>query len=374
MTNTIESNTVPSDRCPSLVELAASLEAQTSSVKEHLAECLRCRTRLAGLKGTVADPELADLAPLPTQKVVIRNRPHRVRPDSKLELGAICSIASDERPGERLLVVIIGGKPVKDPLADGAVTVAPISIERHFAAGWDGLVDAAESALAYDHMIELWNYGQISRVQLDESFGSVHAAARTRLEKLWDAVRSGAEQAPDETKVGPAILAEEDPRIAFQLAESERVRAFYNPSVTYVHELAGLLVRLLQEKGAAAAVPVASADPHETEILKSVTGNGFITAPNGAALGRVISLFGLDVAPGTEGGVALEEEASAWIENEGRGPVRLAAHRAMARARDVFGRVIPSLGEREETSDEVAAYLATVRAAAQSRSHGDGAN
>jgi hypothetical protein len=351
---------IPETACPSLEELVRFDEAE-SSVVEHVAGCLRCQARLAALRTTTAAGEPFAL-PEPEGDRAALNTPHRVRPDTRLEFGVICSVASDERPGERLLAVIVGGKPVKDPLADGPVTVAPISLDREYASRLDALIGDGELDLGYDCMVEIWNYGRVARVQLDETFGRVHPASKRRLAALWKAMRSG-EGAPQGMLVGPPILSEDDPRVGFQRDEIERVRPFYTPHVTSLRELAGSLVRLLQERAAVVTFEEPESGTPEADVLTAVRRNGFIVPPEANALGHVIKLLRFDVTPGTVGGSALEEEASAWIENERREPAQMAARGPLERARDAVGRIIPALASNR-AADETAAYIDVVRAAA----------
>jgi hypothetical protein len=349
--------------CPSQEELVAALEVEDSSVSEHVARCLRCRARYESLACS-EDGEMALVHAPSASTVPIRDQPHRVRPDSKLDFGTICSIASDDRPGERLLVVVLGGPPVKDPQANGAVTVAPISIERAYAAGWDALVDQNESALAYDSMVELWNYGRVSRAQLDEVFGTVYAAARTRLEHTWKAMRENAEAAPTGARVGPTIVGDLDHRIGFQRDEIGRAAAFFNPWVDHVIELSGSLIRILRDRAAGSQIAVAEGSP-EAIVLNGIRGGGFITPPHPHHLGRVIRLLDVDVDTNTEAGRALDEEASAWVENDSQSSMQLAARGLFARTRGAVGRVIPALADKEPRRDEVETYVAAVREAAR---------
>ena len=354
---------IPETACPSLEELA-SFSDEMPAIAEHLAECVRCRSRLAALRRSTPLGESFEFSTQTGLDEPIRKAANRVRPDSRLGFGAICSVASDERPGERLVVVVIGGKPVKDPMADGPVTVAPISVEREFAAGWDALVDSNELDLAYDCMVEMWNYGQVARVQLDETFGRIHPAAQTRLERMWQETRKGEEVPPVGTHTGPPILGDQDPRLGFERDEIERASAFYTPQVAYVRELAGSLVRLLQERAALGAFHEPALGSAEAEVLADVRGNGFITPPDGNALGHVIRLLEFDVAPGTAGGEALEEEASAWIENENHVPTQMAARDAITWARGAVGRIIGGPSEEDRSAGEIASYITTVRSAA----------
>ncbi len=363
---------LPDSICPSLEELAISTDEtseemsdEMSALEAHLAQCARCRARFAVLQAAPESEPFSFPSTLGVGKP-IRGLPRRVRNDSRLEFGAICSIASDERPGERLIVVVIGGRPVKDALVDGPITVVPISVVTQYASNWDVLVDASDLDLAYDCMVETWNYGQIARVQLDEAFGSVHPSALHRLELVWQAIRKGDEVAPDDAGTGPRILSAQDPRIAFQSDEVEGTRSFYTPHVTQVRELAGSLVTRLRER--AATIAEADEPPTgsvEAEVLAEVRGRGYIAAPDGHALGKLISLLGVDVGPGTPEGDALEEEASAWIENERFEPALVAARgSAIGRVRGVVGRLIPGHAGDDRLAQEVAAYVETVRRAA----------
>lgn len=350
--------------CPSLEELVFVGEGN-SPVAEHIAACVRCRARLASLREEAPPAEPLSLPQLKGGRAG-RRMPHRVRPDTRLDFGVICSVASDERPGERMLAVVLGGKPVTDPLADGAVTVAPISLDRESASAWDALIDGGELDLGYDCMVEIWNYGQVARVQLDETLGTVHPVARRRVEGLWRATRNGAD-APPESRVGPPIVSERDPRVGFQRDEIERVRPFFTPHIKSVRELAGSLVRLLQERASAVTFAEPVSGTPEADILTAVRGNGFIVAPEGNALGHVIKLLRFDIAAGTAGGIALEEEASAWTENELREPAQMAARSTLERARDAVGRIIPALASNR-VAEETAAYVEIVRAAASAAS------
>lgn len=366
MTRETGSTHLPETACPPLEELAR-FDAEATSLGEHVAECLRCQARLAELRRETRLESSALELRAPKSGNPIRNGPQRVRPDARLDFGAVCSIASDARPGERLLAVVIGGQPVKDPQSDGPITVAPISREWDYAAGWDALLEESELDLDYGCMVEVWNYGRVARVQLDEAFGRVHPAARQRLLTLWQARRSGgnAPQGIQGTRVGPTILSEHDPRVSFQSDEIERTRPFYTPHVTSVRELAGSLVRLLQERAALATFAEPALATAEADVLRAVRGTGFIVPPEGHALGRVIRLLEFDVAPGTPGGSALEEEVSAWIENERRQPAQMAARGVFERARDAVGRIIPPLADRDRSQDELTAYIDVVRAAAR---------
>lgn len=362
MTGDGGSTHTPETTCPSLEELVLFGEARLA---EHVSACLRCQARLANLRDEAAAGEPVSPPQLKGGRDG-RNVPHRVRPDTRLDFGVICSVASDEAPGERMLAVVLGGKPVKDPLADGAVTVAPISLDREYASAWDALIDGGELDLGYDCMVEIWNYGQVARVQLDETLGTVHPVAKRRLEGLWKATRNGAE-APRESRAGPPILSESDPRVGFQRDEIERVRPFFTPHVKAVRELAGSLVRLLQEHASAVRFAEPASGTPEADVLTAVRGNGFVVPPEGNALGHVIKLLGLDIAAGTAGGIALEEEASAWTENELREPAKMAARNALERARDAVGRILPALATNR-LADETAAYVEIVRLAASAAS------
>ena len=360
MTINTHTSNLPESRCPSVEELATLRDSAT--VQAHLSECLRCRTRVAVLDSE--NGQAAQLAlSLPNQSETIRNAPQRFRAEtSRLDFGAICSVASDEAPGERLLVVLLGGRPLKDPADEGAVTVAPISTDDHLAAGWDELIKANELDLAYDCMIEMWNYGQVARVQLDESFGHVHTNVRARLERSWQAIRSGAEQAPDGSVTGPPVLSELDPRIAFHRDEIERVRPFYTPKVESVRELAGSLVHLLQTRLRVVSCDEPVAGSAEADVLRGARGSGFVVAPDANALGRVIAWVGLDISAGTEGASALDEEASAWIKNERHDPALMAARSRTTRVREAVGHL---LGRNSDEVAEIDSYLTTVRAAWQ---------
>ncbi len=360
---TIHTSNIPKSRCPSLEELAACDDS--AFLEAHLAECARCRARAAALTAS-ADKAIGETIAefdIPSDSKAVRNAPLRVRQDTRLDFGAICSVASDDSPGERLLVVLLSGRPLNDPGADGAVTVAPLSVEVDFASSWDEVVMANELDLGYDVIAEMWNYGRVSRVQLDESFGRLHAAATDRLERLWKASRTDAGSAPEGSITGPQIVSGKDPRLGFQRDEIERARRFYTPDVQSVRELAGSLVHLLQERLREVVIDDPALGSNEADVLRRVRGTGFIKAPEANALGRLICLTDLDISEGSRGDAALREEATAWIANEHQVPSLMAARSPFGRVRGRLGQLFGSRGSDE--ADEVSAYIAMVRAAAQ---------
>lgn len=363
MTNMANNSPLPETECPSLEELPAQGSKAVGQLALHLNECPRCRARLAMLNASDDTPPV-EVTP-PAGEAGLRSTPQRVRPETRLDFGVICSIASDQRPGERLLAVVVGGPAVKDPAIDAPLTVAPISIDSEYASQWDALLAASELDLGYECMVEVWNYGRVARVQLDESFGRVNPAACRRLQGLWEALRGRQEEPHGVERVGPAILSEVDPRVAFQSDEIARVRDFYTPHVDSVRELAGSFVRLLQERARLVAFSEPSPGTIEAEVLTAVRGNGFVTPPESHALGRVVKLLAVDVSEGSVGVAALEEEASAWLENERNDSTQLAARGAFERARVAVGRIIPALAPRG-IEEDTAIYVADVVASASS--------
>jgi hypothetical protein len=359
--------------CPSLDELMAHANEASERVSDHLSECARCRGRLRLLQeARPADESVGeiDTSDLPAVGPP-REKAARVNDETLLSLGAVCSVASDNWPGERLMVVVLSDSEAGGS-ARRAVTVAPISIETEFAADWDLVVPANENPLHYPLIVETWNIGRAGIAQLDQKFGFLQAAGVAHLRALWQASLNR-ERAPENLPTGAPIIGYDDPRIDFQRDEADRVRGFYDPFVEHVEELAGGFVVDIRDRLRSRSLDVETITRKtgvSVDVVSCIFASGFTHRPSPEDLGRISRLAGLALVKDSADHASLYEEASAWFENEsGERPLTLQAAR---RAEGWFGTRIVKKFAQSRQRDPVAEYTEQVRAAAERFSEQDG--
>src|SRR3954454_17372561 len=144
---------------------------------------------------------------------------------------------ADPAPGTAVLITDAHGHELRPAvvLADTeeGLTVVPVSAEIALATEWDLLLGA--DLLGYAAMAEVWNYGTVLPEQVREVVARLSSPQHEDLRGLARAARRG--EAAPEVAVGPPVLDDEDPRLLFQDAEADAVRALWAPAL----ELAGAL-------------------------------------------------------------------------------------------------------------------------------------
>jgi transcriptional regulator with XRE-family HTH domain len=197
--------------CPSILELTTS--PLSAAMRQHVAECLRCKALLAAWD---ADP-ITDDTELDVPDVEFPRWRPRTDPRSPAAVGAIHTVAV---PGYDVFLV---GLVVDHD--DQQATVMPLSTEAHSAADWDVLLD--DNVLGYRVMVEAWNPVDVLSEQLIDQIAVVEQ--RDLFVELYKRSLAGAD-APDGLADGPPIDSEDDPRVLFREHETERVRAYGEPA------------------------------------------------------------------------------------------------------------------------------------------------
>jgi hypothetical protein len=210
------------DNCLSLTELHAVARG-ASDRDEHSANCLRCQALLRLIESQqlsdALDPVDAPievendyLAGLAAAQVPDRTAPHR------WVFGELLSVSASDR-GELLLCTLLATVE-----ADQVLQVAPVTTETAMAGEWDLLIPGDESALGYDVAVEVWNHGPVNSDQVAERLGTISSDAAAELRPLYDAVYD--DERPD-VRAGVPVESEADPRLAFQLSETDRARTYW---------------------------------------------------------------------------------------------------------------------------------------------------
>jgi hypothetical protein len=96
------------------------------------------------------------------------------------------------------------------------------------AGDWDMFL--ARDVLGYQVIAETWNHGRVLPEQIEETVTCLGPETWAQLSGLLRALASG-EERPVGLEVGPAIVGSADPRLRFQDEESERVHAYWQPSL-----------------------------------------------------------------------------------------------------------------------------------------------
>lgn len=367
----IETETETDRACLSLEELAEEQSVSHAETARHLERCPRCRARLILLSHAPIDGSVAPLDPasLPAPEV-----PHRqmakVSSETELAAGVICSVASDLAPGERMLGVVLSEG--EDQHEDGhlhVLTLAPISTEILSAANWDFRVAPDDSPLGYRYMVETWNYGRVSRAQLEETFGQLNHNKWLELKRLWEANLSGGDAPEDMEETGPPILGPKDPRVDFQRDEAARSQVFYQPWATHVDSLGGPFItdvrRRLRSMGTNVVEVAREAGVNE-HLVVCALGSGFTHRPNASELGRLSLYVGIDF---TINGVreALREEASTlWLRDSDGLLLSDAARQPSTRLSSVVDLWKRTIGGGAKRNDDLDDYIDEVVAAASS--------
>ena len=129
--------------------------------------------------------------------------------------------AADVGSGEYLIVVLL------DCWSVGTKTQlrsAPVSTAVQSGAEWDLLLTEAPP-LGYAAMVEVWNHGVIGADQVVESFGRLSQPTAGQLGSLYSGFIEG--ESVTDLPTGPPVLAQEDPRRAFQRSELHRVARYW---------------------------------------------------------------------------------------------------------------------------------------------------
>jgi hypothetical protein len=134
---------------------------------------------------------------------------------------------------------------------DETVTVVPVSADVRLATDWDLLLDP--SVLGYRAIAEVWNYGSVLPEQCVEVVGTVDDLVFAAMKAMIAAAIAG-EPAPSGVPIGPAVVADDDPRLLFQDAEAEAVHVFWQPTLRLAGALTlGEVVRHRRDEAEVAA-------------------------------------------------------------------------------------------------------------------------
>jgi hypothetical protein len=189
--------------CPALIDLFAIDRAPR--VDEHVAGCARCQALLA------SETERVDVDP---------GAHGNWQTHDGAEAGAVVLVASPAT--DEYLPAVVA------KVADETLTVVPVSEQIELATEWDFLLD--KDVLGYDAMAEVWNFGTILPEQIAEQVVPLPEDVFAWLLQLLRAAVSSAE-VPENLPVGAPVLNEDDPRLLFHDEESERVHAFWEPTL-----------------------------------------------------------------------------------------------------------------------------------------------
>jgi hypothetical protein len=219
-------------RCPALSDLFAAPQAR--EVAEHVGGCPRCQALLASVE-------------------------ERVQPEGQTGERARTLKAAEPEPGTVVLVAAPDSDEhlvaVVAKIGEDAVTVVPLSEQVELATDWALLLE--KDPLGYATMAEIWNYGSVLPEQLVESLATLDAAVVARVETMLRAAISSAE-VPHGLPLGVRVLDDADPRLLFQEDETERVHAFWEPTLALAG--AATLGQLVRERREELAL-----DPEELE-------------------------------------------------------------------------------------------------------------
>jgi hypothetical protein len=196
--------------------------------------------------------------------------------------------ASVPLPGHLVVVLGVDTEPTGGL---SVVTTAPISLETAYQGSFDLKVKAAESPLGYDFMVELWNELQLETEQLQWCLGALEQTVQSYVARLYQAfLGESIDLSSLEDRIGPAILAPNDPRALFQEREIESCDPLRRPVLARGQQLAdevvvetlGELVALHSEQFhavlPAANVAALQADPTPVTELSGGTNNPALAA------------------------------------------------------------------------------------------------
>ncbi len=207
-------------RCPALSDLFAAPQAR--EVAEHVGGCPRCQALLASVEERVQPEEqTGDQA--------------RLRSAPEPEPGTVVLVAAPDSD-EHLVAVVA-------KVGEDAVTVVPLSEQVELATDWDLLLE--KDPVGYATMAEVWNYGSVLPEQLVEALATLDATVVAQVETMLRAAVSSAE-VPQGLPLGVPVLDDADPRLLFQEDETERVHAFWEPTLALAG--AATLGQLVRER------------------------------------------------------------------------------------------------------------------------------
>ncbi len=210
------------DSCLSISELHAIARRGTKEGAEHLAACSRCQAlvRMVERQGKDTDPALT---PVEVDRKFLATLVPAEIPDRRIpdewSFGELMAISA--RGADELMICAL----LNWSEATTTLEVAPITGETLMAAEWDLLLGAADSSLGYEVAAEVWNRGAVDVGQVHERLGKMGDGAKAQLQTLAEAVNTGDHRLQPRT--GVPVDSEEDPRLVFQIAEAERVSAYW---------------------------------------------------------------------------------------------------------------------------------------------------
>lgn len=234
--------------CPNALDLLDYVEGQlphieAEQVADHLTDCPSCTWQVSNLPGSVGAHPGSHRESTETLRVPVdikqlsvgaagrfrallrgttapRPRPGQIWTTAPRLDGSESSTEDDSIIG-RMVVIIASGEESRGGEPSG-VLASPISVETAYRGSFDLLVAAADSALGYEFMIEVWNELSLDEVQLDRCIATLDQPIRVQLALLYRAfLGEDADLDAIADRLGPAITHEDDSRVAFQEREIE---------------------------------------------------------------------------------------------------------------------------------------------------------
>jgi hypothetical protein len=218
--------------CPSLAALLVPDAELSDELRDHLAACRRCRALRRHLLERALAVEMASDTPALTKEPQERRAGATQR-----TLGGIYALHGPVAD-EYLIAALVDWN-------EEEAVVIPISDAVVNATDWDLLI--GPEALGYRAMAEVWNHGTVLVEQLEEKLGELGELSDP-LVAIYEAALASS-TVPDGLPVGIAVLADADPRLLFQDAETESASSFWQPATLLAGVASvGELVRLQREE------------------------------------------------------------------------------------------------------------------------------
>lgn len=279
--------------CPSVLDLweyrrKAATQGGSGRIAAHISGCPACAEIVRNLQSAPVSgngaPGAAMDHPVPDDirrasmaaasrfgVLLSRPPPSSVAPGqiwSTVPIGEPLEASVNEAAHAPRLVITLVQEKAGGGVHDGAIVVAPLSLEIAYRADRDLYVPAEASPFGYAFMAEVWNEVSVLRAQLGQCLGVLDQPYKRYLGLLYQ-VQLGAatDLRPLTASVGPAITHGDDPRVAFQEDEHEALQDLRRPLLQSlgdqerraIVEPAEIVLRLLRE-----SLPDAFIDDEDT--------------------------------------------------------------------------------------------------------------
>lgn len=242
---------IPQDprACPTATDLLDHVEGrlappEANRIRAHLDRCPDCLAGVERLQASVATPPASTAVPpsiraVSTEEGAEFRRLRQTRPPAAPRFGDLWTTrlplaGQDMLEGEvvqpRIVVPIDGLDDAEG--AGRTLLTAPISLDVAFRSSHDLMVRAHESPLGYRFMVEAWNEVPIPAAQMGQFLGTLPQPLRRYLGLVYQAAQGeDVDLTEVADRIGPAILHDADPRVAFQEREIEAVAYLRRPAV-----------------------------------------------------------------------------------------------------------------------------------------------